>query len=111
MARLLIALDSGNEVQPAELVAAWNADSEAQVAGTAQVGEASGSDFFPGVAELVVVPLVVNVGSSVLYDLLKRLVGRLRPDHHGERRGVEFAEVTTPGGDRVIVVRAGGMRS
>jgi hypothetical protein len=72
MAWLLIALDPGAAVRSAGLAAAWNADGEA------------------------LVPLLVNVGSSVIYDPLKRLVGRL---------------VTAWDGDRVVVVRTGGMPS
>jgi hypothetical protein len=111
MARLLIALDPGVGVGPTELAAAWNVDAEAQVAGSARAEETSGSAFFPGVVELVVVPLLVNVGSSVVYDLLKQLMAKVRPRHHSEEQGLEFAEVTTGDGNRLIVVRMGNTPS
>lgn len=111
MAQLLIALDRGVEVRPAELVAAWNADDEAQVAGTARAEAVGGSDFFPGVVELVVIPLLVNVGSGAVYDVLKTLLSKLHPDRHGRRPELEITEVMTRDGDRVIVVRTGAAAS
>lgn len=53
MAQLLITLDRGVEVTP----------------GAARAEAAGGSDFPPGLVELVVVPLLVNVASTVAYDL------------------------------------------
>jgi hypothetical protein len=107
MTRILIAIDPDAEVQPIELAAAWNSDTEAQAVGTACAEETSGSDFFLGGVEVVVVSVLVNVGSSAIYDLLKRLVFGLRSDHHGESSGLEITEVTTRDGDRVVVVRTG----
>src|SRR5262249_17779305 len=111
MARLLIALDPGSGVGPTELAAAWNVDAEALVAGSARAEETSGGGFFPGLVELVVVPLLVNVGSSVVYDLLKKLTAKLRPVRQSEGRGLEFAEVTTGDGDRLIMIRMGNRSS
>lgn len=111
MAQLLIALDCSVTVQPAELAAALNVDAEAQVAGTARAEAAGGSDFSPGVVELVVVPFVINIGSNAVYDLLKRLVAKLYPDRHGERPELEITEVTSRDRDRVMVVRTGGAPS
>ena len=110
MARLLIALDPAAGVKPDELAAAWNADTEATVAGTARAEETGGEEFFTGVVELVVIPLLVNVASSAVYDLVKRLVTRLRSDR-GKEPGLEITEVTTRDGDRVVVVRSGGAAS
>ena len=110
MAQLLIALDPDAGVKPAEVAAAWNADTEAKAAGTARAEERAGEEFFTGVVELVVVPLLVNVASSAVYDLVKRLMTRLRPDR-GKTPGLEITEVTTKDGDRVVVVRAGGASS
>ena len=110
MVRALIALDSGVGVEPAELVAAWNADEQAQAAGTARAEEPGGEEFFTGVVELVVVPLLVNVASTVISDLVKKLVTRLRPGHD-DGPGLEIAEVTTRDGDRVVVVRSGRVPS
>ncbi len=106
MARLLIALDPDAGVTPAELAAAWNGDTEALAAGTARAEEAGGEEFFTGVLELVVVPLLVNVASNAVSALVGKLVARLRPDR-GDGPGLEITEVTTREGDRVVVVRSG----
>jgi hypothetical protein len=111
MVRLLIALDPGVGVGPTELAAAWNVDAEAQAAGSARAEETSGEDFFPSLVEFVVIPLLVNVGSNAVYDLLKKLMAKVRPGHHSEQRGLELTEVTTGEGDRLIVVRMGGTPS
>jgi hypothetical protein len=110
MARLLIALDPDAGVKPAELAAAWNADTEATTAGTARTEETGGEEFFTGVVELIVVPLVVNLASSAVSGLVKKLLARLRPDQ-GKGQGLEITEVTTRDGDRVVVVRSGGAAS
>ena len=111
MARLLIALDPGAGVEPTELAAAWNADTQAQAAGTARAEEATGEDFFTGVVELVVIPLLVNVASNVASDLVKKLMTKLRAEGQGNEPGLEITEVTTKDGDRVVVVRFGGQSS
>src|ERR1022692_2696508 len=57
MARLLIMLDPGAGVKPADVAAAWNADDEASAAGLARAETASGSEYLPGVMELIAIPL------------------------------------------------------
>lgn len=110
MTRLLIILDPGTRVKPIELAAAWNADGEAKVAGLARAETVSEGVYLPGVMELIVVPLAVNLASSVAYDLARKLVTKLRPQRE-EDQALEVTEVTTRDGDRVVVVRSGGTRS
>jgi hypothetical protein len=110
MTRAVISLDPGVGVKPTELATAWNADMEAQAVGTARAEESGREELFTGVVELVVVPLLVNVASSVVYDLVKKLVARLRPAQ-GNGPGLEIAEITTREGDRVVVVRLGRVSS
>jgi hypothetical protein len=110
MGRLLVMVDPGVGIEPDALAAAWNADGEAAAVGAARVEAARGADFFPGVVELVVVPLVVNLASSVGYDLLKKLVTDLR---HGRKNAppVELTEASASSCDVVVIVRlAGGSR-
>jgi hypothetical protein len=107
MGRLLVAVDPGAGIVPGELAEAWNADGEASAAGTARVEAARERDFFPGLVELVVIPLVVNLASSAGYDLLKGLVARLRR-RQKDAPPLEVAEVPVGSGDVVIVVRVGG---
>ena len=66
-----------------------------------------GDDFFPGLVELVVIPLVVNLASSAAYDLLKKLVARLRRGRTMSR-GWSVADGPAGSGDVMIVVRGGG---
>lgn len=104
MGRLLIALEPVNEVSPVALATAWNADAEARVLGTAQTEGSRKREFLPGALELIVIPLLVNVTSSAVYDLIKKLVRRLHPAP-AEELSLELAEMTTKDGDRVVTVR------
>ena len=108
MSRLLVALGLGIKVEPAGLAAAWNADTDASAIGSARVKADGGGEFLPGALELVVVPLAVNVASSALYDLVRRLVKGLRREQDSSQT-MELIEVTTSSGDRVVVVRTGGI--
>jgi hypothetical protein len=88
MGRIVILVDTGAGFGPEALAGAWNADAEAEAAsaGAAVVEPAAGEVFFPGLVELVVVPLAVNVASSAVYDLVKKLAVRLRPPAGVSRR-------------------------
>lgn len=108
MRRVVIVVAPGAGFRPGAVAAAWNADAGALAAGTAVVeAAAQGEDFFPGLVELVVVPLAVNVASSVVYDLVKGVAGRLRREGGGEP-AVERPEVAAGGGDVIIVIRGSG---
>jgi hypothetical protein len=109
MGRLLVALDPGAGVDPAVLAAAWNGDEAAAAAGVARVDAAGPREFIPGVVELVVVPLAVNLASSAVYDLVKRLVRGLRHDDQDQAEP-ELAE-THADGDLIVVIRAGSAGS
>ena len=87
MDRLFVVVAPDTGIAPGALAAAWNADGEASAAGMARVEAAGGRDFFPGLVELVVIPLAVNLASSAGYDLLKGLIARLRPAGRRMRRG------------------------
>ncbi len=104
MSRLLVAVDPSVGMTPEALANAWNADGEASAAGPAWVAAAGAGDFFPGLVELVVIPLAVNLASSAGYDLLKSLITRLR---HGQKDAppVELAEAPAGSGDVMVVVR------
>ncbi|GIE86993.1 hypothetical protein [Actinoplanes regularis] len=102
MARLVVAVDPAVGVEPAELVKAWADDEEAAALGEATLQPSAPGSFFPGLAELIWVPLAVNLVSSVLYDLLRRLVVKQRPTV--DVTELELAE-TVSGDDRVVVVR------
>jgi hypothetical protein len=106
MGRLVVALDPGVGVGPAELAAAWAGDVQACAAGSASVDVVVPGDFF-GVLELVVVPLAVNLASTAVTALVSRLVAKVRPGRPGEPE-LEIAEMTSAAGDRVVVVRLRG---
>jgi hypothetical protein len=102
---IVVAPDAG--FAPGAVSSAWNADDESSAAGAAGLEVAGGEVFFPGLVELVVVPLAVNLASSAVYDLVKKLVARLRPTGGKEPR-VERLEVSADGRDVIIVIRGGG---
>jgi hypothetical protein len=106
MGRLLVAVDPGAGISAGVLADAWNADAEASAAGTARVEAAGSRDFFPGLVELVVIPLAVNLASSAGYDLVKDLVARLRRGQ--DAPPVEVANAAAGERDVVVVVRVGG---
>lgn len=106
MGRLVVVLDRGVGISPAEFSAAWAGDAEARTVGVASVDAAAPGDFF-GVVELVVVPLLVNLASSAVTALVGRLVGKARSGKTGQPE-LEIAELTRADGDRVVVVRLGG---
>jgi len=107
MGRLLIVVAPDARIAPGAVAAAWNGDGAASTAGNARLEAAGGDVFFPGLVELVVVPLAVNLASSALYDLVKKVAARLRPAGGNEPR-VERAEVPAGSGDVIIVIRRGG---
>ncbi|GAA1575666.1 hypothetical protein GCM10009827_116880 [Dactylosporangium maewongense] len=103
MGRLLVAVDPAVGVAPGELAAQWGVGEETAALGVAQVEKAVNGTMVPGLLELVVVPLAVNLASSLLYDVVRRLIVRSQP-------AVDVAEIQlemtdTPSGDRVMVVR------
>ncbi|MEU0547051.1 hypothetical protein [Micromonospora sp. NPDC005979] len=102
MARLVVAVDPAVGVEPVTLAKAWDSDEESAALGAASVQQAAPETFLPGLAELVLVPLAVNLASGLLYDLVRRLVVQQRP-------AVDVTELelteTRSGDDRVVVVR------
>jgi hypothetical protein len=101
---VLVALDPALGISAAELAAGWDADEQARALAAAEQEAAPSGEFFPGLLELIVIPVAVNVASSVLYDLVKRVVRRARPEPR-ERTELELLETSTARGDRVLVVR------
>jgi hypothetical protein len=104
MSRVLVAVDPSVGVDPAGFVAAWGEVPEAAQAGPARVESVAPGQFVPGVAELIWVPLAVNLVSSAVYDVVRRVVQRARRGR--EVSEVEIVEFTSAGGDRVVVARA-----
>jgi hypothetical protein len=103
MARVLVLVDPDVGVSPAELVNAWASDPPS-AGGQVVVEPAQGRVMLPGVLELLVLPVAVNLASSALYDLVRSWVGRAR----GPAKPVEdfeTAESTDAQGNRVVVIR------
>ncbi len=90
-----LSLDPDLEISPAEFAAAWNVIPECRENATAQVKPGIPTMFDPYAADLVslvVVPLLVNLASNALYDLIKaallkggvqqrtRIEQRMQPD-------------------------------
>jgi hypothetical protein len=104
--RVLVALDPSVGIEAALFAAAWSEDGEAQgVGGGAIVVPAPGGVFLPGVAELVVIPLAVNLGSSALYDMVRRLLASSGGPADAGTGDLEVAETLTVEGERLLVVR------
>ncbi|MGH3938391.1 MAG: hypothetical protein ACRDTG_07105 [Pseudonocardiaceae bacterium] len=104
MGRVLVGLDPSLGMSAADLAASWSADEQARARAAAEQEAAPSGEFFPGLLELVVLPVAVNLTSGVLYDLVKRAIRRARPESP-ERCKLELLETTTAKGDRLLVVR------
>jgi hypothetical protein len=102
--RVLVSLDPSVGVAAEELAAAWNADPWSGADGSAGVERVGPGTFLPGVVELVVLPLAVNLVSTVVYERVRGLVGRLRGTAAGSVDEVEVIEQGV-GADRVLIVR------
>ncbi|WP_089158127.1 hypothetical protein [Micromonospora sp. NBS 11-29] len=104
MNHTVVAVDASVGVSAAAFVKAWNEEPDAAEAGPAELAHVPPGSFLPGVTELVVVPLAVNLAAAVVYDLVRRVLRRA-----GTRREVsevEVVEFTSADGDRVVVARA-----
>jgi len=106
MGRLIVVLDPGLAVNPADLAAAWDSDGESRAIGTATVETAVPGDFL-GVLELVVVPLAVNLATNAITALVGKLVARLRSERP-EQPEIEIVAMTQASGDRTVFVRLQG---
>ena len=105
LSRLVVAVDPEIGVGATELASSWNSDAEAGGWGPAQVAESGSSVFLPGPAELIMIPLAVNLASSVVYDTVRRLVARLRETKKGRlEEELEVIEHETAT-ERLVVVR------
>jgi hypothetical protein len=103
-ARVVVTLDPGVDVAAEAFAVAWNADPETEAAGAAKVEPVGPGSFLPGVVELVVLPLAVNLVSTVLYEQVRNLVNRLRGTTGASVGEVEVIEHVS-GADRILVVR------
>jgi hypothetical protein len=106
MGRLVVVLDPGLAVTPADLAAAWDRDEETRAAGVATLETAVPGDFL-GVLDLVVVPLAVNLATNAINALIGKLLATLRPERP-DQPSLEITEVTRANGDRTVFVRLHG---
>jgi hypothetical protein len=104
LSRLAVVVDRECGVEAAELARAWNEDAETRQWGLAETEISEAGVFFPGPVELVVIPLAVNLASSVVYDVVRRVVTRLRDRHGATAEELEIIEHEV-GSGRVVVVR------
>lgn len=106
---MVVVVDPGLGVSAEQFAAAWNVDPDAAGRGVARVEPAAERAFVPGLVEWVVLPLAVNLLSSAVYDVIKRVATRnsgRRKEVRREVSEVEVVEFTSAGGDRVLVVRS-----
>jgi hypothetical protein len=104
----MIAIDGAVGVSSSDLAVSWSNDEEASALGPVSREPANGEQFLPGVVEVLVIPLAVNIASTALYNLVRRLVRRCR--RPSETSELELSEMITGDGDRLLVVRARQVR-
>jgi hypothetical protein len=110
VSQLVVAVDPDVGVDAAELARLWNEDAEARSHGAAETRTPGPGVFLPPeLVEWVAIPLAVNLASTAVYDLVRRLLARPRSDQSRDEqpRSVEELEVIEhqTGSDRVVVVR------
>ena len=80
----------------------WNADPKTHAIGEAHVDANTAEAYDLGaVAELVIIPLLVGLGTNALYDLVKE-----RLFASGVRNRITHVEIEKPDGTRVLVIVA-----
>ena len=107
MINLMVAMSPGVDVSPADLVTAWEGDEEARALGTATADVPPSGVFLPDVLTLVVIPLLVNVSSSVTIAVVRRRVTKLR-SARSKNPDLELVEIENSVGDRILIVRLRG---
>ena len=98
-----IALDPKLDVSPAEFTAAWNQTPKCLAVGKADQSTAARRDFDPLLAMALVTivsSVLVNIASSIFYDLIKEALAR-----KGVTKRTDIIEVTQPDGTRIVVVK------
>jgi hypothetical protein len=104
MGRLVVALDARAGVSPEELAEAWNGDDEARAVGEAGLEFPAPGEYLADVLALVVIPLLVNLGSSAAYDLVRRPATEADLAQP-EAPALEIVQLDRANGDRILVVR------
>lgn len=102
MAQIRLVFDPDLKVNAQEIADLWASDPEAReiLTGPPEARRERPGVFLPGVVEFVVLPLAVNVASTILIDLTTRIYRRYRP---AEMPVVE--EIPDGDGDRTVVTR------
>lgn len=107
MEQVLLVFDPALGVDAAVLAAEWAGDPEAKqyLAGEPVVRRDRATAFHAELMELVVIPLAVNVASTVLIDISIRLVKKVRKASGGAE--VRAAVEQAPSGEKVVLVTEG----
>ncbi|KJE19996.1 hypothetical protein FF36_05713 [Frankia torreyi] len=109
MARVLLVVDPSVGVSPSDLVKAWTpappvVDGAVVADGAVAVEAVRGRVMLPGVLEVLVLPVAVNLASSALFELVRSWVARARGPAAQDAE-FEVVETTDDQGNRVVVVR------
>lgn len=96
------------EIDPAVFASAWGADEEAARLGEAGVRPAGRGAFGFELVEWVVIPLAVNLASSVVYDVVKRVIAKVRSRAGASATAPAASGVAGPEWEVVATVTAEG---
>jgi hypothetical protein len=98
-------------VDTAAMARAWADAPElaGALSGTPSAGTLRSQTYLPGVVEVVLIPLAVNLASSVLFEITLRLLCRQRPQTDPSR--VRLGTPESDGERRMITVEEDGPRS
>ena len=96
----------GLEIAPADFVAAWNEEISTQEVAQAQLVSSATKSFGGPVLDVVV--LVVNsvvlpIGTSALYELIKGVVIKEKKDKHSHKH-TKITQIEQPNGTRLLIV-------
>jgi hypothetical protein len=94
--RIVLIFDRSFDVDAKAMAEEWAKDDRVQphLAGPPTTLRPRPTTYLPGVVEFVVIPLAINLGSSLLIEITKQLLRRHRPGVDAEAANVEEVKAT-----------------
>ena len=95
-----IALSPDLELSPTEFVTIWNEDKECQAVAIARLVSPASQQYDINLFAEIVLSLVTNMASSVIYDLIKKALSK----REGSSKHIHIEALQKPDGTRFLVV-------
>ncbi|HVB75545.1 MAG TPA: hypothetical protein VNE38_18515 [Ktedonobacteraceae bacterium] len=103
-----VALSPDLDITPEEFASAWNEGSETRDLATAHFSEENASQFIDPMLVAALLSIPATVTSSVIYDLIKDVIQRLRQGKgaqgHNDHKHIHIEQTKKPDGTRILVI-------